>query len=182
MSDETILKVEVEKEMMQDVRSWGPWLLIGGGITLLALNLFHISLMNIIWPLFILVPGLVMLLPAYRATAPQPSAWSFLAVPGAFLTLIGVFLVATNFGHGEIWSYGWTLMPASVVAGVMLMNRHDPNHPIHVSGRKFVRGSLIVFLALGLIMELLAFSTLGPWWPVVLIVWGLYLFARSRHA
>ena len=180
MSDETILKVEVKNELARDVRDWAPWMLIGGGAVLLALNLFHVSLMSVIWPLFVLVPGLLMLWPAYRSTPGDVSNWSFLAVPGAVMTLIGTFLVATNFGHGEIWAYGWTLMPASVVAGMMLMNRHDKSNSIHVSGRKFIRTSLIVFLALGLAMELLAFSTLGPWWPLLLIGWGILIVLRNR--
>lgn len=180
MSDETILKVEVKNELAQDVRNWAPWMLIGGGVILLALNLFHVSLMSIAWPFFVLIPGLLMLLPAYRSTPGDVSPWSWLAVPGALMALLGVLLVATNFGHGEIWSYGWTLFPASVMAGTMLMHRHDKNHSIHVSGRKFIRASLIVFLALGLFFELIAFSSMGPWWPVLLIGWGVYIVAKNR--
>ena len=153
MSDETILKVEVKNELVQDVRHWAPWMLIGGGVILLALNLFNVSLMSIAWPFFILIPGLLMLLPAYRSTPGDVSPWSWLAVPGALMTVIGVLLVATNFGHGEIWAYGWSLFPASVVAGMMLMHRQDRSQPIHVSGRKFIRASLIVFLGLGLSRE-----------------------------
>ncbi|MBK9053502.1 MAG: hypothetical protein IPL78_22170 [Chloroflexi bacterium] len=180
MSDETILKVEVKNELARDVRTWAPWMLIGGGVILLALNLFQVSLMGLIWPLFVLGPGLLMLLPAYHSTNHNVSPWAWLAVPGAFLTLVGVLLTATNFGHGEIWAYGWTLLPASVVAGTMLMNRHDKNNSIHVSGRKFIRASLIVFLAMGLFFELIAFASLGPWWPVLLIGWGAYIVLRNR--
>ncbi len=180
MSDETILKVEVKNELAQDVRHWAPWMLIGGGVILLALNLFHVSLMSIAWPFFILIPGLLMLLPAYRSTSSDVSAWSWLAVPGAFMSLLGVLLIATNFGHGEIWAYGWTLFPASVVAGMMLMHRQDRSQPIHVSGRKFIRASLIVFLGLGLFFELIAFASMGPWWPVLLIAWGVYMVAKNR--
>lgn len=180
MSDETILKVEVKDELARDVRHWAPWILIGGGVALLALNLFQISLMSVIWPLFVLVPGLLMLLPAYRSTPGNVSPWSFLAVPGSVMALIGTLLVATNFGHGEIWAYGWTLLPASVVAGMMLMNRHDRNNSIHGSGRKFIRASLIVFLALGLAFELLIFWSLGPWWPLLLVAWGAFIILKNR--
>ncbi|MCL4867883.1 MAG: hypothetical protein KJ063_02845 [Anaerolineae bacterium] len=180
MSDETIMKVEVKEELARDIRTYAPWMLIGGGVILLALNLFHFSLMSLIWPLFILLPGLAMLWPAYRSTAEDVSIWSWLAVPGSLLTLIGMLLVATNFGHGEIWAYGWTLFPAAIVAGVMLMQRHDPANGIHVSGRKIIRASLIVFMALGLVFELLIFSSLGPWWPLLLVLWGVFIIIRKR--
>ncbi|MFN2254749.1 MAG: hypothetical protein ACK2U6_10945, partial [Candidatus Promineifilaceae bacterium] len=68
MSEETIYKAQ-EKARLNASTPFLPWLLIGGGIVLLLASMLDIHLMDVLWPLFIAVPGLLLVYPAYKSTA-----------------------------------------------------------------------------------------------------------------
>lgn len=179
MSDETVYKAQV-KGWKTDVPRLAL-VLIGAGLFFLAANLFPFTVFGVIWPLFIIGPGLLLLWPAYKATPEAPQTLAFLAVPGAFLVCLGLLLATMNISHHwESWAYAWTLLPAASVAGALYMKRHQPESRLHERGHRLIRALVIAFMGLAMLFELFIFPGLTEWWPLLLIGAGVYLFVKQR--
>ncbi len=179
MTDETVYKAE-RKARSEPASAW-PLLLIGGGLFLLLPTL----LPDRLWAplLFLVAPGLLLLWPAYRSTAERRSSFSFLAIPGAILLLLGALTVISGVtSHYGSWAYSWVLLPGAGVAGAMYMKRFEPDHPIHNSGHRVLRGLIVVFMALAVAFELFFFRGLGAWWPLMLVALGFYLWLRDKRS
>jgi hypothetical protein len=71
------------------------------------------------WPLFIIVPGVVILLAAFTLSG---EAGSGIAVLGSMVTATGLLLLYQDTtGHWESWAYAWALIaPGSVGVGFIL--------------------------------------------------------------
>ncbi len=185
MSEETIYKVEEGRKLMKQSsnNNTPAYVVIGAGVALLVANLFGIHLMGILWPGFILVPGLLLLWPSYNSTADEQSQFSFLAIPGAIITAVALLLFVMNItNHFEAWAYSWTLVWAAAAGGWMYMKRFEPADSIHDTGYKFVRVMIIMFMVLAVLFELVIFGNFAPIFPVVLIGYGLYLIYKNRQA
>lgn len=182
MSEETIYKAEEGRKLMKQSDNTVAYVVIGVGVALLLANLFGVHLMEIFWPGFILVPGLLFLWPAYNSTADEQSQFSFLAIPGAIITAVGMLLFVMNItGHFEAWAYSWTLIWAAAAGGWMYMKRFEPEDSIHDTGYKFVRVMIIMFMALAILFELVIFGNFAPVFPALLIGYGLYLVYKNRQ-
>src|SRR5690349_14204450 len=69
------------------------------------------------WPLFVIAPGIVLLVAAF--ITPRPSGIGF-AISGSIVTTVGLILLYQNTtGAWESWAYVWTLIPGA--AGVALV-------------------------------------------------------------
>lgn len=182
MTDETVYKAE-EKARMQEGTAFVPWLLIGGGVILLLASVLDVHLLDYLWPGFVIVPGLLLLWPAYKSTAGEQRALSFLAIPGAILVALGVMLGVMNlFNYFEAWAYAWPLLPAAVAAGVLYITRFDDNAALERRARKFIRVMGMVALGLAFFFEILIYEHFNPFLGVGLIVLGLVLLRRERQA
>jgi hypothetical protein len=156
--------------------------LIAVGLFFFVARLVHVNLWEYAWPVLILLPGLLMLWPAYTATSERKNRLSFLAVPGAVVTLLaGLLFVNSLTGYWRGWSYLWPLLPAAAVAGLMYARRFDVKSPIHENGRRLVRGLLLMTMGLALFFELMLFHGLGAYWPLWLVAAGIYLLIRQRR-
>ncbi len=182
MNDETVYKAQARATNSRSLTRPAALLVIGGAILLIA-SLSGMPLLEIFAPLlFIGGFGALLLLPSYRATADNPTQFGFLAVPGAFFLTVGVILSALiAFNRPEALAYVWTFLPISAMAGIMYWKRFEAEHTVHAFGQKFIRLFFYLFLGLGLFFELLIFESLGPWWPLLLIAAGLYLFWQDRR-
>jgi vacuolar-type H+-ATPase subunit I/STV1 len=181
MSEETVLKAETGKA--RDLVSTAPLLLVGAGVAILLANLFHIHLIDFLWPAFIIGPGLLMLWPAYRSTPESRSSWSFLAIPGAMSVALGVLLFLMNLvDHFESMAYAWTLVLAAGAQGYAYMKRFAENGQAADKAYRFVRTMLLAFMGLATIFELFIFRSLGDWWPLLLIGLGAYMYIKSRRS
>jgi hypothetical protein len=183
MSEKPLLKIEAEELGLANRATKPlPLLLIGGGVALLALELLQISLISLVWPLFVILPGLLLLEPARRLTGGKRGWATFLALPGAILLTVGGLLALMNLtGHFESWAYAWLLLPAGMVGGLMFALRHERNHDIHRSGPRVVSLLTRIALVAGLVFELFVFETLGSWWPIALVVLGAYILLKDRR-
>lgn len=180
MNDEEFYKAE--EKLKLNAHGFPAILIIGSGVLLLVANLFGLNLTHYLWPGFIIVPGLLLLAPAFTTPSKRRNPLAFLAIPGAIVTTVGVLLFVMNLtNHYEAWAYSWTLIPAAAIAGVMYAMRYDPTNGIHEFGEKFLRISGYVFVALAIIFELLIFNSLGPWFAVVLILYGVFMLVRNRQ-
>lgn len=182
MSDEAVFKAEEARKVNREA-SLPALGLIGAGIFLLATNMMGIHLIDIFWPMFVIMPGLLLLWPAYEAAPKRPRRLAFLAVPGAMMVMVGLLLFVMNLtGHFEAWAYSWTLVLAATASGVMYMRRFDPEHRAHERGRRFIRTMTILFLGLAVFFEVIIFESFQPWLPLALIAYGVYLLVRNRRA
>jgi hypothetical protein len=182
MSDETIYKAQ-EKVKLNSNSSLVPWLLIGGGVVLLLASMFDVHLIDFLWPLFIIIPGLLLMYPAYRATAEEQSGWSFLAVPGAMIAATGILLGVMNlFDHFEAWAYTWTMIPAAAAAGVLYITRYDGNVRLELRAHKFIRVMAMLMVGLAFFFEIVVFENFNPFMSLGLIFFGVYLLIQDRKA
>ena len=101
-----------------------------------------------------------------------------MAVPACIVGGIGGLLYWQNAtGNWESWAYAWALIPGFVGVGVVL------SRLLGGGGRKALQegGSLILIsLALFAVFGswLGGLNLFGDYWPVLLILWGVWLLIR----
>ena len=163
-------------------QNWPAIGVIGAGVVLLMSNLLGFHLIDVLWPMFVIGPGVLMLIPAYQSTAAHQSRASFLAVPGAMFATIGILLFAMNVtDHFEAWAYSWTLLVASVPAALMYIKRFEPTHRIHETGHKLIRTMFYLFMGFAVFFEIIIFENFNPILPLGLIGFGVYLLMKNRR-
>ncbi len=129
------------------------------------------------WPFWVIAPGLVFLLAAII------SGVTDLAIPGSIITGIGLILYYQNYYNDfQSWAYVWALIIVFVGIGVFLSHalRGRFRVAFEEGGPPFLTGT-VLFLIFGSIFRA-AFGQsplLGDYWPVILIVVGLWMFIRS---
>jgi hypothetical protein len=158
----------------------GLVLIILGGIFLLG-QIFDLRLGSSFWPLFIIVPGLVLFY--FMAVGGKEAAP--LAIPGSLVTAVGLLLFYQNLtGHWESWAYAWALIfPTSFGIGLVIMGMRSENEGMRRTGEVFARVGMIVFVVGGMFFELLigiggARGT-QILLPVLLIAFGGYTILRQ---
>lgn len=180
MSEETVYKAQRSAVVRRLPGPLGLLVFVAG--VFLVTRLLGISLLALLWPLLILGFGLLLMWPAWESAPNKPHSLSLLAVPGAVIaTLGGVLFITVLLDHGQSWAYAWLLFPAAVIGGIMLVKRHDENSRVHARGMAVLRGLVVLTLAVGLILELLVFQTLGPWWPFLVMGAGIIMFVRHQR-
>jgi len=179
VSEETVFKAQTGKSRERPPRL--AVVLIAAGLGLLAVNIFHIDLMNYLWPAFIVGPGLLMLLPAYKSTYKRDNILNFLAIPGAMIVALGSLMFLMNLvNHFESMAYIWPLVVSAGVVGLMYMERFDPDSTVHENGHRFIRVMVMAFMGSALFFEVLVFNNLGGWWPLFLVGLGVYVIVKNR--
>ncbi|MCB8942328.1 MAG: hypothetical protein H6658_01000 [Ardenticatenaceae bacterium] len=181
MSDETHV-YKAEQKALTAEKNWPAMALIAIGAGLLLANIFQVQLINILWPGFVILPGLLLLWPAQRSTESYNHPLSFLAVPGAIITTTGLLLFVMNItNHFEAWAYAWTLVLAGAAAGLSYIYRFEPDRGIHETVHKFTRVMLYLFIGFAIFFELVVFGTLTPWLPLALIAYGVFMLSKEKR-
>ena len=165
----------------------GAFLIVAGFAYLLA-QYARFDIGQYGWPIFVILPGLALMLIAVMTRSAVG-----LAVPGAVVTVVGLILAVQNaFGLWAAWSYAWTLVfPGAIGLGTAVMGaaRHDPRQV--ESGIKAALTGVAMFAIFGLFFEgilhvsgVTVGSTVGLVLPVLVIGVGLALLFASvfeRH-
>ncbi len=158
------------------------------GVVLVVLGLFALLVQftgfdaGESWPLFVIIPGLTLLVVGYL------SLGTGALIPGAILTVVGLILAyQSSTGDWPSWAFAWPLVaPGGVGLGLYLqgVRNHDP--------QLLRQGRVLMFVAA--IIFMIAFVIFGTvlniggynygWFgkaalPALLIVVGLVLLARS---
>ena len=181
MTKETVLKVE-ETRKLQHSKAMPACGVIAIGVALLVTNLFGFELIDVLWPGFVLAPGLMLLWPAYASTPDQQSKAAFLAVPGAMLITVGTLLFIMNLSnHFEAWAYSWPLVLASVGWALMYVKRFEPEHKVHQNGYNFLRLMVLMAMGFAVFFELIIFGSFNPLLPLGIIGFGIYLLIKNRQ-
>ncbi|GLC29216.1 LiaI-LiaF-like domain-containing protein [Clostridium omnivorum] len=154
---------------------WGL-LLIAIGIFTLIDKIFNIHwfTMNNLWPLFILIPGLIFEF-SFFVTKRDPGV----LVPGGILTTIGLLFLFETFTDWGFAAYTWPIYPLAVAIGLFqlyLFGRRQSGLLIPV----FILGgvSIIAFLSMFL-GNMFYWLNYGLLLPIALIIVGILLLFRT---
>ncbi len=135
------------------------------------------------WPLFIIVPGLTLLVAGFT------SFGSLATIPGGIVTMLGVVLAyASGTGHWAVLAYAWTLvLPGGIGLGMYLQALRDRDQHDLRTGRTLLLISAMMFLIGFVLFESIlgisgrdTFGLVGKAaLPALLIIVGIILFVRS---
>ena len=128
----------------------GVILIVLGSVFLLA-NVTGFRL-DIAWPLFIIVPGLVLLGASFIV---RGEGGGGMAVAGSIVTTVGLILaVQEATGLYATWAYAWALVaPASVGLGLFLYGTLTGRRDMASGGLGALGVGLALFLGFGLFFE-----------------------------
>jgi hypothetical protein len=174
----------VERRGPDQAATIGGVVLVGIGLLFLFEQELGVDIGHFGWPLFVILPGLGMLI----AFALRPRAAAGLAIPGCVVTTIGLILgVQNTFNLWATWAYAWALIPASVGLGLRLQSEQLGQPKAMAVGTRMFEGFLLVFVVFAIFFELIldlshfasgmVRTTIGP---VLLVLAGIYLLMR-RH-
>jgi hypothetical protein len=163
------------------------------GIVLVVVGLFAllvvlsgVDLTQNGWPLFIIIPGLTLLIVGFI------SFGAVATVPGGIVTILGLVLAyANSTGDWPAWAYAWALViPGGIGLGVYLQALRDRDAAGLRNGRNLLFVSLMIFLIGFVVFESILgisgrdyFGDVGKAaLPALLIIVGLILLVRSIQA
>ena len=128
----------------------GAILIVVGGAFLVT-NLTGFSF-DAAWPLFVIVPGLVLLGASFTA---RSEAGVGLAIAGSIVTTVGLVLaVQEATGMYATWAYAWALVaPGSVGAGMFLYGTFTERADLRRDGLRVAGVGLALFIGFALFFE-----------------------------
>ena len=160
---------------------FGVALIVVGGLWLLA-ETTGIDILSLAWPLFIVIPGVVLLLAGLGAR-------NGLVVAGTIVTTVGLILwYQAITDHYESWAYAWALVgPTAGGVGGWLLGRIRDDEGQQREGRTAARTGLVLFV-IGLVFFEGVIGISGRDWgtfgdilvPALVIAFGAYLLMRGR--
>ena len=155
------------------------------GIFFLAMRLLDIDLSTYGWPLYVIVPGLTLLIVGFV------SLGTGALVPGGIITVLGLVLAYQNAtSDWASWAFAWTLVaPGGAGLGLFLqgLRVHDPKQTR--LGRNMMFWAALLFM-IGFVIFESIFQISGVDYglvgrsalPVLLIVIGVTLLVRSMRS
>lgn len=146
---------------------------LGLGLVFLFTQVVGFSMMSLLWPLWVIVPGLAFLYFAFK----DEHAHLGFAIPGTVIAGTGLILAFMNIlGHWEAWSYAWAFYPVFVGVAFLKVGQRNTHLSFEKTGNRLMRIGLYLFIGFGLFFEALIFGGLsGLAVPAVLIGVGAYL-------
>ena len=127
-------------------------ILVVAGSVFFALRLFDVSLGSGAWALWIIVPGLALLL---GSLAIPPRGGLGMAIPGAILATVGAILwVQEAYGLYSTWAYAWALVaPTAPGFAMLLYGGVRGDRELAADGLRTMLVGLGLFLGFGLFFE-----------------------------
>jgi len=154
------------------------------GIFFLIMRLFEIDLSSYGWPLYVIIPGLTLLIVGFV------SLGTGALVPGGIVTVTGLILAAQNAtGDWASWAYAWTLVvPGGAGLGLFLQGLRVHDSKQVRLGRNLMFWSALMFM-IGFVIFESIFNISGQDFgvvsraalPVLLIIIGVTLLLRSMQ-
>jgi hypothetical protein len=150
--------------------------LVGLGLLFVFLQITGFSLMSLLWPLWVLIPGALMLFAGFNGEKAH-LGWN---VPGAVVGGTGAILFLLNLtGRWETWAYMWALYPVFVGAALYYTARHNSDDKLMEGGKRTMQSGLGLLVGFGLFFELLIYGGLSflnsALLPIALIGIGAYM-------
>lgn len=159
----------------------GVVMIVLGALFFIA-QLLDVSLGRYLWPLWVLVPGAIVLLIGCMS---RGGAGEAMCIVGSIISMVGLLLMVQNAtGTFQTWAYAWALVgPTSPGIGLWLHGTLKGNAENAKSGRELIRIGLTMFLIAGIFFELVigisgfGLGRLGL--PILLIALGVVFLARN---
>jgi len=129
------------------------------------------------WPLFVIVPGLLLLA---AALVPRPPRGIGFAIAGAIVTTVGALLLyQSRTGHWESWAYAWALIPMAAGLALIAYGLFSRSSSM-VRGGTWMAGIAALLLAIGAWFFEGVFAggvrpELIEWWPIAIVAVGAVL-------
>lgn len=144
------------------------WMLLGAGALLLLGTVLGFGFWGLLWPAFIIVPGLAMF---YGVKRLGRSA-TILTVPATMVTTLGLMLFIQNLtGLWGTWAYAWTLLfPGSLGLGLAVYGELARKPRAEELGENMAKVGLGMFLV-GAVLNVI--FGVGGW--ITGAVGGLFL-------
>ncbi len=148
------------------------------GLLLLAGQLLHIDFFSLLWPFFIIVPGVALLIGSLMASGKGGEPF---AIVGSIVTMVGSILLFQSItGLWATWAYAWALIaPTSIGLGQLLWGAIKGRQDKVKEGLNLAGVGLVIFLVAGAFFELVLGVSgfgLGPLaLPFLLIGLGIVL-------
>ena len=152
------------------------------GLFALGVVLFGIDLTQYGWPLFVIIPGLTLLVVGFLGGGQGAS------IPGGIVTMLGLLLAYSNStGDWPSWAFAWSLIvPFGVGLGIYLQALRDRDLPALRRGRTLMFVGLLIFMIGFVLFEsILGISDMDygvfgkAALPGLLVVIGVILLVRS---
>jgi hypothetical protein len=152
------------------------------GLFYLAVQVLAIDLSSFGWPLFVIIPGLTLLVVGFV------SLGTGAAIPGGILTMVGLVLAYQNStGNWASWAYAWALVaPGGVGLGLFLQGLRERSTGLIRQGRYLMFIAALIFMVGFVFFEsILNLSGMNDHpvvkaaLPALFIVIGVLLLARS---
>jgi hypothetical protein len=152
------------------------------GLFALGVVVFGIDLTQYGWPLFVIIPGLTLLVVGFLGGGPGAS------VPGGIVTMLGLVLAyQSSSGDWASWAFAWALVaPGGVGLGLYLQALRDRDPSMLRRGRALMFIAAMIFLIGFVFFEsILGISGVDygifgkAALPGLLIVIGIVLLVRS---
>jgi len=142
---------------METNRNIGFVLIAVGAVILLA-RFVGDNFMAYAWPLWIIVPGVLMLLSAFRGQRANLET----AVPGAIVTGTGLILATMVVtGRWEAWAYAWALYPTFAGTAMYMVGQRNGQEGVRLNGQRTAMSGLYLLIGFGLFFELFIFGGLS---------------------
>jgi FtsH-binding integral membrane protein len=137
------------------------------------------------WPLFVIVPGVVLFGLAFAVEPPRGIGF---AIPGAIITLTGLVLwIQQVTGRYDSWAYVWALVAPGGVGIAMLIYGLATGSKQFVRPGLYLSGIAVALFAIGalyfepVLTEGREPIELAALWPILIIIVGvLLLFSALR--
>ena len=152
------------------------------GLFALGIVLFGVDLTQYGWPLFVIVPGLTLLVVGFLGGGSGAS------VPGGIVTMLGLVLAyQSSTGDWASWAFAWSLVaPFGVGLGLYLQALRDRDPGTLRQGRTLMFVGLLIFM-IGFVFFESILGISGQDYgifgkaalPALLIVIGIILLVRS---
>jgi hypothetical protein len=127
-------------------------ILIVLGVLFLAERAFGVQFGRFGWPLFVIVPGVLLMAASLAAGGREGSG---LAVAGAITTVVGLVLAVQNAtGLWATWAYAWALVgPGATGLGLIFYGVLKRQPDLVSNGIRSLGSGLALFAAFGLFFE-----------------------------
>jgi len=152
------------------------------GFFFLVMRIFDVDLSSYGWPLFVIIPGLTLLVVGFM------SLGTGALVPGGIITIAGLVLAYQNAtGDWASWSYAWALViPGGVGVGLFLQGLRNHDRQLLKQSRSLMFWSLMIFI-IGFVLFETVLNVSGIDYgvvgkaalPALLIIIGVTLLTRS---
>lgn len=130
------------------------------------------DLLDLSWHFYIIAAGILLFLIGLLSGVPS------MAVPAAIVSGIGALLYWQDMtDRWESWAYAWTLIPGFAGIGTILQGLLGEQTKQSLrQGFNLVIVSLILFSIFASILG--GWQIFGPYWPVLIILLGLWMIVR----